>query len=88
MNISIEVPDEIAYQIESRWSDLPRRTLEALVTYAVREDVISGPQAQKMLGLGSRLELDAFLKRSNVCLDYDENDLESDIRALDELLGE
>ena len=88
MNISIELPDEIADQIGSRWNDLPRRALEALVADAYREKVISGPQAQEMLGLRSRLELDAFLKRSKVYLDYSEGDLDSDIRTLDELLGE
>ena len=88
MNISIELPDEIADQIGIRWNDLPRRALEALVADACRESLISGPQAQEMLGLGSRLELDAFLKRSEVYLDYSGDDLDADIRTLDELLGE
>lgn len=69
MNISIELPDKIAEQIGSRWHDLPRRALEALVADACRENVISGPQAQEMLGLQSRLELDAFLKQSRVYRD-------------------
>lgn len=88
MNISIEVPDEIADQIGSQWNDLPRRALEALVADACRESLISGPQAQEMLGLRSRLELDAFLKRSKAYLDYSGDDLDADIRTLDELLGE
>lgn len=87
MNISIEVPDEIADQIGHRWNDLPRRALEALVADACRESLISGPQAQKLLGLPSRLELDAFLKRAGVYLDYTEDDLDADIRTLDALLG-
>jgi predicted HTH domain antitoxin len=87
MNISIKLPDEIARQIGSRWHDLPRRALEALVADAMRERVISGSQAQEMLQLGSRLELDEFLKRSRVYLDYTEDDLEADIRNLDELLA-
>lgn len=88
MNIAIEVPDEIANQIGSQWNDLPRRALEALVADACRESLISGPQAQEMLGLRSRLELDAFLKRAKVYLEYSEDDLDADIRSLDELLGE
>lgn len=88
MNTSIELPDEIADQIGSRWSDLPRRALESLVADAYRESVISGPQAQQMLGLSSRLELDAFLKRARVFLDYTEDDLDADIQTLDQLLGE
>lgn len=88
MNISIELPDDIADQIGSEWNDLPRRALEALVADACRESLISGPQAQEMLGLRSRFELDAFLKRSKVYLDYSEDDLDTDIRTLDQLLGE
>lgn len=88
MNISIEVPDEVADQIGTRWTDLPRATLEALVAEACREKVISEPQAQKMLGLDSRFELDSFLKEKRVYLDYSEDDLAHDIRTLDALLGE
>jgi predicted HTH domain antitoxin len=88
LNISIELPDEIADQIGSQWADLPRRALESLVADAYRESVISGPQAQQMLGFNSRLELDAFLKRARVFLDYSEEDLAADIQTLDELLGE
>lgn len=88
VNISIELPDKIADQIGSHWSDLPRRALEALVARACREKVISAPQAQQMLGLRSTLELDAFLKQSKVYLDYSEDDLDADIRTLDELLRE
>lgn len=85
MDISITLPDEIAHQIGSRWDDLPRRALEALVADAFREHLITGPQAQEMLGLKSRLELDGFLKRAGVYLDYTEADLDADIRALEEL---
>jgi hypothetical protein len=87
MNSSIELPDEIADQIGNRWDDLPRRALEALVADAYREEVISGPRAEQMLGLGTRLELDAFLKRARI-VDYTEDDLGSDIRTLDSVLDD
>jgi hypothetical protein len=82
MEISITVPDDIARQLGRRWEDLPRRTLEALVAGAYREGVITGPQAQQLLGLDSRMELDAFLKEAGIFLDYTEEDLAADIRAL------
>ena len=87
MNISITLPDPIAAQISNQWADLPRRTLEALVADACREKVISNPQAQQILGLESRLELDAFLKKSGVYLEYSDEDLNQDIQTLDQLLG-
>lgn len=88
MNISIEVPDDIAAQIGSRWRDLPRRALESLVAEAYRERLISRPQAQEMLGFSSRFELDAFLEQNRIFLGYSEDDLEADRRTLDELLAQ
>lgn len=85
MDISITLPDEIAQPIGSRWDDLPRRALEALVADAFRKSLITGPQAQEMLGLRSRFELDGFLKRAGIYLDYTEVDLDADIRVLEEL---
>jgi len=82
MEIRINIPDDIADQLSSRWEDLPRRTLEALVASAYREGVLSGPQAQQLLGLESRMELDGFLKAAGIFLDYTEDDLAEDIRAL------
>ncbi|MCB1058339.1 MAG: UPF0175 family protein [Acidobacteria bacterium] len=88
MNVFITLPDEIAAQLTSRWTDLPRRALESLAADAYRESVISGPQVQQLLGFSSRLELDSFLRRRRVFLGYSEQDLEADSQALDELLGE
>ncbi len=87
MEISITLPDEIAHQIGHGWDNIPRRTLEAVITKAFEENLLSGPQVQKILGLDSRFELDAFLKQAGVHLDYGEDDLDADIRTLDELLG-
>ena len=87
MKVSIEVPDPIASQLQQRWSDLPRKTLEALVIDAYREGLVTGPQVQELLGFSSRWELDGFLKQAAVLLPYDEADLENDARTLDELLA-
>jgi hypothetical protein len=87
MEISITVPDDIARQLGRRWEDLPRRTLEALVAGAYREGVLTGPQAQELLGLRSRMELDAFLKGAGIFLDYTEEDLEADVQTLRDVIG-
>jgi len=87
MEISITVPDDIARQLGSRWNDLPRRTLEALVAGAYPDGVLTGPQAQQLLGFQSRMELDAFLKGAGVFLDYTEEDLAADIQTLRDVIG-
>ncbi|MCH9649407.1 MAG: UPF0175 family protein [Deltaproteobacteria bacterium] len=87
MEISITLPDDIANQLGAHWQDLPRRMLENLVADAYGEEAITGPQALEILGLESRLELDALLKQRGVYLDYSEKDLDADIRTLEGLLG-
>lgn len=81
MEISIAVPDDAALLMKQRWHDLPRRALEALVADAYREGVLSGAQVQRILGFESRFEVDAFLKRSGVYLNYTADDLEHDLQA-------
>jgi chromosome segregation and condensation protein ScpB len=69
MNITIEVPEDIARQLESIWVDLPQRAAEALAIVAYRSGVITEAEVQRMLHLSSRWEVDAFLKRANAYLD-------------------
>lgn len=82
MEILITVPDDVGRQLGRQWKDVPRRALEALVADAYREGVLTVAQVQQILGLPSRLETDAFLKREGAYLDYTEEDLEEDFRAL------
>src|SRR2546427_244117 len=68
MQITLELPDEIAQQLAAG-RDLSRATLEALVADGCREHRLSDHQAAELLGL-SRYELDGFLKKHGVFLDY------------------
>jgi predicted HTH domain antitoxin len=81
MEILINVPDDVAGQLGRRWKDLPRRALEALVADAYRDGALTAFQVQELLGLPSRWETDAFLKRKGAYLDYTEEDLEADLQA-------
>jgi Uncharacterised protein family (UPF0175) len=82
MNISIEVPDDVVDHLQVRWDNIPRRTLEALALETFRSGVITEAQVQQMLKLPSRWEVEAFLKRAQVYLDYTEADLQRDIIAI------
>lgn len=87
MEISITVPDDIGLQLRDQWQDLPKHTLEALVADAYRHGVLSAGQVRRLLGLPTRLDVDAFLKQAGAYLHYTETDLERDSRTLEELLG-
>ena len=86
MNITIEVPEDVAHQLESIWADLPQRAVEALAIEAYRSGVITEAEVQRMLHLPSRWEDDAVLKRAKAYLDYTEDDLEQDILATHQVL--
>ena len=81
MEISITLPDEVAERMQAEWRDLPRHALEALVVDAYRTGLLTAAQLRDLLGLGSRLEVDGFLKRAGAYIDYTEEDLEDEISA-------
>jgi predicted HTH domain antitoxin len=74
MQITLELPDEIARQLAGG-KDLSRAALEGLVAEACRAHRLSDHQAAELLRL-SRYELDGFLKAHGVLLDYSMEDLD------------
>jgi predicted HTH domain antitoxin len=68
MQITVELPDDIAQQL-SVGQDLSRALLEGIVVEGCRTHRLSDHQAAELLGL-SRYELDGFLKEHCVFLDY------------------
>ena len=74
MQITLELPDEIARQLAAG-QDISRAALEGLVAEGCRAHRLSDHQAAELLGL-SRYELDGFLKAHGVFLDYSREDFE------------
>jgi predicted HTH domain antitoxin len=77
MQVTVELPDEIARRLAERQPDLSRAVLEATAIEAVRDGVISAGKAAEMLGV-SRDSMDDILKRAEVYLDYTLEQLEQD----------
>jgi hypothetical protein len=71
----------VGERLHSRWQDLPRHALEALVTDAYRRDVLTAAEVQSSLGLPSRHDTDAFLKDAGADLGYTWQDLEEDLQT-------
>ena len=76
MKISLDLPDEVVAQLADAGQDLSRAALEALAIDAYRMDRISGRQLAQLLNISSRYELDGFLKRHGVPLEYNLDDFE------------
>jgi hypothetical protein len=83
MQITIEIPDNIARRLEQQVGNLPKRVLASVVAEAYRSQLISAAEVQQVLHLSSRLATDAFLKQHEAYLPYTETDIEQDLQAID-----
>jgi hypothetical protein len=81
MQITIELPEDIAVGLESRWKDLPRAALESLALEAYRSRALTAAQLLRLLGFQTRMEVDAFLKEHQI-FDYSAADFEQDRETL------
>ena len=85
MTITIKLPDEIEFQLATKWRDaLPRKILEAIAVEGYREEALSHRQVGELLGL-DRWQTDAFLKEHGAYLPYDMEEYESDRAVLNRL---
>ncbi len=85
MQIQIALPDDVAQSLEVKWGSLERKLLEMVVIEAHREGSISVGKVRELLGMSTRLEVDAFLKTKGVDLHYDEADFETDRQTHEQL---
>ena len=76
MQITVEIPDELASPLVPAGQDPSRAALKAIGIEAYRGHRITGYQLRKLLGIESRYELDGFLKQHRVWLEYSTEDFE------------
>jgi hypothetical protein len=81
MTVAVDIPDDLERRLRDRWADMPRKVLEAVALEAYRSGALTGAEVQRLLGLESRWDLEAFLKQAGVVLDYDQADLARDLEA-------
>src|SRR6266481_5053218 len=84
MQITIELPEDIAVGLESKWKELPRAALESLALEAYRSRALTAAQLRRLLGFETRMQVDAFLKEHEI-YDYSAADFEQDRKTLREL---
>ena len=87
MEITLNIPDELARQVASEGRDPARVALEALALEGYRARRLSESDVRAMLGFETRMEVHAFLKQHGVYLHYDLADLEQDEASAEELRG-
>jgi predicted HTH domain antitoxin len=84
MQITIDIPDEVAQRLDQTGDSLSHWLLEIIIADAYRCGKVNTAEVRQTLQLPSRLETHAFLKRMGVYLNYDEAELERDLQTLKE----
>ena len=84
MQVTLEIPDDMARWLAANGEDPARSTLEAVAIEGYRSGALTASQTRRLLGFGTRYELDGFLKAHNVWEHaYDLEDLEQDRKTWD-----
>src|SRR5260370_17137938 len=81
MRITLELPEDIAQGLGSRWKDLPRAALESLALDAYGSHALTAAQLRGLLGFETRMQVDDFLKEHEV-YDFPVEDFKQDCETL------
>ena len=76
MQITLELPDDVAQGLEAHVKNLPRALLESFAVEGYRSGKLTEEQVRRILGFGTRMQVDGFLKEHGVYLEYTLEDLD------------
>jgi hypothetical protein len=85
MEVTVNIPDDLARRLNALGGDLSRRALEALALEEYKLGHLTKAELRRLLGFETRQALDGFLKAHAVFLAYSLDDLErerQDLRRL------
>ena len=85
MQVSLEVPEDIARVLESDQSSLERTALESLAVEGYRSGLLSESQVMRPLQLPSRSAVHDWLRARQIPYHYTEADSSHDLAGLPEL---
>ncbi len=88
MQITLNIPEELAAQIIPVGKDPAQAALESLAVEGYRANRLTEGQIRRMLGYETRMEVHALLKEHDVYLHYSPENLQQDIDASDKFLSE
>jgi hypothetical protein len=85
MNLTVEIPDDVAERLSAVGGDLSRRALEALVAEEYKQGHLTKPDLRRLLSLETSDQIEGFLKAHDVWIDYTLQDLERERASLQRL---
>jgi hypothetical protein len=82
MDVTVQIPDDLATRLSAGGRDLSRRAVEALAVEEYRSGRLTKPDLRRWLGLETSDQLDSFLKAREVWIEYSLEDLEHERAGL------
>jgi hypothetical protein len=82
MEVTVQIPDDLANRMTGTGADLSRRALEALALEEFKQGRLTARDLRRMLSFETRYELDGFLKAHQVFDDYEISDFERERETL------
>jgi hypothetical protein len=80
MNVTLPIPDELVERLGAE--NLGRRALEALAAEEYRAGRLAAEELRRLLGFGTRGEVDGFLKARGILEPYGLAELEAERQTL------
>ncbi len=68
MQVTLELPEDLARLLGENSAGLSRAALEALALEGIRSGKLTVAQARRLVGIATRYEMDGFLKSHGVML--------------------
>ena len=85
MNVSVQIPDDLAQRLGGGGVDLSRRALEGFALEEYEAGRITKAELRRWLAIETRYELDGFLKEHRVYIQATVEDLRRDGATLERL---
>jgi hypothetical protein len=85
MNLTVEIPDDLAGRLNAAGGDLSRRALEGLALEEYKSGHLTEDELRRLLGFGTRYQLDGFLKAHDVWIEYTVEDFRREVDSLGRL---
>jgi hypothetical protein len=82
MELTVQIPDDVAQRLKAAGGDLSRRALEALVAEEYRQGNLTKTDLRRLLGFETGDQIDSFLRAHDVWIDYTVVDLEREKAGL------
>lgn len=85
MEVTVQIPDDIAARIMNGGGELSRKLLESFALDEYKAGQLTEPELCRLLGYGTRYQMDGFLKAHGFLEDVSMEDIEQDVADIKSL---